>query len=335
LRFRRLLSFALFASATGVTMCTPFREDPSDASPAEPGPSRDGADSPPLRGADAQAGPACDLGKPFGAPTLVSGLAALANWVAGLRLSPDYLTGYFFLDGRADSIGNSDLYTAARRTPTSPFGPVAPMGGPGINTSAFEIDPTVSGDGLMLIFGRNALPNEVTHLYYATRTTTETSFAYLGLVPNVNDFAATELSPFLREDGQVLYFASTRSPAGDYDIYRAAWNGSSFDTPVPVSELNTSFRDTNPVVTPDDLTIYFNSTRPDGNSQGFADTWTATRASTSDPFSAPTNVVELNLPHQFTPTFVTRDGCSLYFQLNDFTTPEGFFAAYVAEKPAR
>jgi hypothetical protein len=322
-------------------MCTPFREDPGDAGPADPSPSRDGAASPAhggtAGGIDAEAGQRCNLGKPFGAPTLVPGLAGLANWVANLRLSPDYTTGYFVLQGRADSVGNTDLYTAERPTPISPFGPVAPMGGTGINTTGFEFDPTVSGDGLTLIFGRTPFPDEVTHLHYATRTPSEASFTYVGLVPNVNDFAASDASPFLREDGQVLYFASTRSSAGDSDIYRAAWNGSSFDTPVPVSEINASVQDGNPVVTPDDLTIYFGSARPDGNPQGLGDIWTATRVSTRDPFSAPTNVVELNSPHQGTPTFVTSDGCSLYFQLSDLASPTGggFVAMYVAEKPPR
>jgi hypothetical protein len=102
-----------------------------------------------------------------------------------------------------------------------------------------------------------------------------------------------------------------------------------------VSELNTIVQDADAVVTPDDLTIYFDSTRPGGNPQSVGDMWTATRANTQDRFPPPTNVAELNGLSHVIPTFITRDGCKLYFSFEDGTYPGSLIAAYVAEKPAQ
>src|SRR5579884_1700349 len=190
---------------------------------------------------------------------------------------------------------------------------VMPIPGVGINTPNEEFDPTVTGDGLTLVFGRGRIGGDPVHLHYAARATAAMPFSYVGPLPGANDPNATyDTTPFLREDGLFLYFASDRVRANSTDIYVAAWNGSGVDAPRPVDELNTSYSELAPVVTPDGLTIYFGSDRPDGGARGQHDVWMATRSSTAAPFSEPVNVTELNSSALELPTFVFRGGCTLY-----------------------
>lgn len=54
------------------------------------------------------------------------------------------------------------------------------------------------------------------------------------------------------------------------------------------TELNTSFNDGCPIQSPDGLSLYMASNRPNGH--GGLDIWVASRASTSEPFGAPVNL---------------------------------------------
>jgi hypothetical protein len=330
--------FRAAAVATMMATCTPFQNDlPGDAGEYEAG----DAGNPPAQasategGADAEL--PCDPSRRFGPPTLVAGLGnPMAKSVAGLRLSPDSLIGYFHAD-RPAGVGPSgmfmDLYTATRRAPRAPFENVVPLGDSTINTPAEETDPTVSGDGLTLVFVRGVGGD--TRLYHARRNTSDGSFIFAGPVFAASPSAGYDHTPFLREDAQVLYFSSNRVADQDWDIYRVAWNGSRSDSAVAVSELNTTFAEADPVITPDDLTIYFSSTRPSPSAQGEQDIWMSTRTSTNDPFSAPENVSELNSPTPKAPTFVSRNQCALYFSVFDRGPSDGTASQYVAEKPAR
>jgi Tol biopolymer transport system component len=253
--------------------------------------------------------------------------------VAGLRLSADGLTAYFY----GSSTSFSVLYTAQRTELTETFGGIRAIQGAALNAN--EMDPTVGSDGWTLIFSVQTLQRDPrpTHLHYLVRDNSSTSFIYVGALPNVNAPSASDDRPFLREDGQVLYFGSTRNSSGDADIYRAPGNGSSFGPVSPVRVLNSPYDDDGPVVTPDDLTIYFASKRPYRGSSSAMAIWVSTRATTAEAFSEPTNVSELNSDQDKTPTFVSRDGCSLYFSA--WKPPSGGLlgttAQYVARKPDR
>jgi hypothetical protein len=263
----------------------------------------------------------------------------MATWLSGLRLSEDYLTGYFGAAGRSDSAGGVDLYTTTRATFGGPFVDVQPLPGSGINTEEDESCPSVRGDGRLLVFERGPSGyGALHHLHYATRASTSSPFAYVGPLDGVNDPTAHDQNPFLREDGQVLYFASTRgSAATGFDIYRASWDGARFGAPVPVAELNATADDFSPIVTPDDRTIYFSSSRPGPDGSASQRVWMARRDSPDHPFSAPTIVGTFDVAGTESPTFVTRDQCVLYFAVYvvDTQYPYGLTFQYVAERTAR
>jgi hypothetical protein len=333
-----LLRFVKLAGvASAVTACTPFKDDVAGADfAADAAPSGDdapafAAPSSPASTAPIQGATLCDPTKPFLAATLVPGLSLPAPWVGGLKLSPDYGTAYFHAQGLFGDTTNFDLYTATRPDPSSAFVGVAPLDGTGINTSDDENDPTVSGDGLTLVFGRSVFGQTIS-LHLATRPSVSMPFTYVG--PIFANSTASYWSPFLRQDGQVLYLSNRTDAGADSNVYRATPNGAGFDPPSPVAEINSSFADQNPVVTPDDLTMYFHSRRPPGNPQGPGRIWVATRTSTNEPFSQPTNVAELNSALDLYPSFVTADGCTLYFFGS--SPAESYYgsAVYVTEKAA-
>jgi hypothetical protein len=267
----------------------------------------------------------CNPDAPFGAPAPVAGLTdIMADSVAGLRLSPDSLTGYFHADCRP-GVNESALYTAVRSSPLDPFTNVTRMQGTGLDGVGNWFEPTVAGDGLLLVFAWAQYGGDPTQLNEATRATKGEPFGDVRPMSEVNDpDGGTDENPFVLEGSEALYFDSTRVFADGFDLYKAVWNGQSFSSPIPVRDLNTQFAEIAPVVTPDDLTIYYASDQLDGlpgHPQGEWDIWMATRPSADAHFSMPKHVSQLDSPPDAggqwnTPTFVTRDGCTLYFSSN-------------------
>jgi hypothetical protein len=246
--------------------------------------------------------PACDLAKPFGTPAQVPGISGNSGSV---RLGSDYLDAYFqgVIDG---GVGSNDIYTTHRADLQSPFAAAQPLAV--LNTAFDDVSPSVSGDGKFIAFC-SSRSNPPWDLYSATRASTAAAFSQVTPLATLNT-TSLECDTFVREDGQVLYFRSNGAKA---DLFRAPLGGSGFANPVALTELNTVSNEVSPVVTPDDLAIFFASDRGDGGASGALDIWTARRAKATDPFGTPTNVAELNTTAGETPSFVTRDGCTLFF----------------------
>jgi Tol biopolymer transport system component len=301
--------------ATTMLACTPFRDDPaSGTTTAVP----------------------CDPSWVFSAPRPVRGLENVGTSIGGLRLSPDSLTGYFHAMGVSGSVGLDDLYVATRRSVDSPFEQVTPLNGINVNTSADEHAPTVSGDGLTLVFSRAPEnPPGPGSLFVTTRATPDASFLLASPLP-VQDVTMVVETPFLLPSGTILYFASTPAgvesmPAGPLAIYSAALRDGGFDAQAPIPFVATAspaFNGWYPAVSPDIRTLYFATNRStDADAEDY-DVWVATRQSSADPFSMPTAVPEVNSRMADVPTFVTADGCTLYLSSNR----SGAYAMYVANK---
>jgi WD40-like Beta Propeller Repeat len=266
----------------------------------------------------------CDVTKPFGAPLLVTSIN-MTGTETGLRLSADYLSGYF--SAQPPVAGSLTMYEAQRTTPTGAFG--TPVALTALNATGGS-HPCVTGDALTLFFDSTVAPDAggLGHLdlFLATRATASSTFAPGGALLNVDTANYDETEPFVREDGQVLYFTSTATGGGD--LYRSTKVGGAFGVPAPVTELNTASIEGVPTVTADDLVMYFSSTRTDGGALGMDDIWVATRTSTSAPFGTPRNVTELNTTSGERPDFVTRDRCTIYFH-RGYVTDAGVSARAV------
>jgi hypothetical protein len=257
--------------------------------------------------------PKCGPDTVFDPPVLVDGVnVAVDNSSDAAQLSPDELTIYFGSNRPGDMAG-WNLWTATRPALGLPFTGVTPLSQ--VNSSADEDGPSVTADGLNLYYCKGAGVNTGPYnIYRSTRASTAVAFGPAALVPNVNISGTVNGMVYVVPDGSALYQVSTVDAAGQ-EIYRAqAAAGGGFDPPVHLSELGSSADESDPVVTADELTIYFGSTR--GNGAGGIDIWTASRTSTAQPFGTPRNVSELNTSANDAPSWISPDGCRLYIWRN-------------------
>jgi hypothetical protein len=85
-----------------------------------------------------------------------------------------------------------------------------------------------------------------------------------------------------------------------------------FGTAQPIGALSHPLTDDDPTATGDALELYFASERI-GAAGGYADLYVSTRASRSDPWGAPMNVLELNSASEDQSPGVSADGLTIYF----------------------
>jgi hypothetical protein len=227
-------------------------------------------------------------------------------------------------DGGGFGASYVDILVASRASLTDPFVYAGPLPG-NVNTAGYEARATTSADLLFMIY-ETAPPGVVPgppdggpFLAAASRTGASDWMA-AGPVPELSS-GLGEGSPYLLPNGSAVYFHSFRTGGGD--LYRAARKqDGAFDAPAKVmgAELDTAASEVGPVVTPDELTLYFGSTRPPQNGGpelAYPDLFVARRARIEDPFGPPVPVSELNSPVYEIPTWISSDECVLYFVQGD------------------
>jgi Tol biopolymer transport system component len=232
----------------------------------------------------------------------------------------------FFASNRNGGAGGLDIYVTHRESLIDPWGAPANLGAT-INGASNDYCPTLSTDGHLLFFASNR-PGGCggVDIYVSRRQDKSQDFGDRGWGPpqnlgctvnSVND----DFGPnyFEVDTGGMLYFNSNRdSSGGDQNIY-AATRGTddasgmpSFGVPTPVFELNTASNDQQPSVGRGGLEVIFSSDRPGG--QGGFDLWVATRATTSDLWSAPQNLgAPVNSSAADQRSAISWDGTELYF----------------------
>lgn len=266
------------------------------------------------------AGPACDLGAPFGNPTAIDSLDTPENAELWPRLTADELVIVF---GTKRPPGEFGLHIATRASRTSPFG--APKYLDAVNAPpAFDADPMISADGLELYF--QSMRNGTSDIFVATRATTTAEFSSPTPVAALNT-GGNEYQPFFAATRKTFYVV--REIGGRSQIFSAAVTNGTYGDAAPVTELASNANEWLPTPSADGLTIYFASNRAAVGTKGDYDIWVAKRATTSAPFDAPIVVNELSSPQADAPGFVSPDGCRLYFHSMRGGTAGDI---YVAEK---
>jgi hypothetical protein len=240
------------------------------------------------------------------------------------RLSPNELTIYFASD-RA-SPGQDQLFMATRPTVTDAFG--APTQIDELASAGLTLSPTVTPDGLTMFFESTRIGGDF-QIFQTSRDTLGSPWQRPKTVDTIdigsqavpNQVGAPYVVP-----GGALYFHELVNML--HDIFRADSLG--------IRDLSGALRGTEvaqPVVSDDELTMFFASTRPDpgGNTQGGYDIWIETRASVDDDFGSPSVVQEVSSARDDGPTWISPDGCRLYFQ----RAGGGILTRiYVAQKPS-
>ena len=214
-----------------------------------------------------------------------------------------------------------NVATASAVTITEPLGPnwffQPPENlGPVVNSSGTESSPTISSDGLTLIFSsdRPGSQNNGRDLWQSTRTSLDapwTEPTNLGGSVNGN---LKDSGPDLSSDGLTLFFYRENTDIGrdSLDLYQSTRSTptSPWAPAVPMLGINSNYADGGPSVSDDGLTFMFESDRLP--TFGLADIWQATRASTAAPWGPPSNVnVPVNSDSGDSGASLSTDGLTL------------------------
>ena len=172
-------------------------------------------------------------------------------------------------------------------------------------------------------------------LYVSTRTSPAAPWGAPAVAPELDlgvDAATAHVgTPHLLADGSALYLAS--DARGTWDIYRTTRTGSGWSTPTTVDEVNTAALEWTPTLSADGLTLYFGSDRSASAGSG-GSIWVAHRATSTGTFGAAVKVTELDFGRDEFPSWVSPDGCRLYFSQNiDVGGGVYTYRSFVAEQP--
>ncbi|HLG56891.1 MAG TPA: hypothetical protein VI485_16250 [Vicinamibacterales bacterium] len=237
--------------------------------------------------------------------------------------SKDGLTLYM-ASNRPGGQGGLDIWAAYRESADDPFGAPVNLGSP-INTTADEFCPTPLTDRHTLLFVSTKAGGCGGGDIYVARHHVKRGWDEPEHLDCTVNSAAEEASPFFvaDENGGALYFSSTRAGgftaeapgvlAGDADIYASPVSAEGvIAAPALVPWVNTSVNDFRPSVRRDALEMFFDSNRAGGS--GGLDIWSATRLTTSDPWSTPINLgPNVNSLANETRPYLSWGGTTLYF----------------------
>jgi len=298
---RLAFGLAALAAMTTIASCGDDTASPPasdaggapDATSLDAGSGLDGAGGE----AEADAGSVCDPSKAFGAPSRVPGINHPIAFDFSAGLSENDLVATWSSD-RADdggSNGNYRVYTAKRASAGATFGTPTV-----IDVLSDETTPgvTVSRDGKRAILTRSA---STTGLWISERASAMDAWAtpVAWSQSQQSDSDAFLVGP----TGDIVYFYHAAK------VQRSAWNGTDWSAPVEQAVTTPTPNLLRVAVTDDELTMYVGSTTP----AGAYDVFVARRASTDAPWGDATIVNELARPFPQWPTWISKDGCVLWF----------------------
>lgn len=266
----------------------------------------DECDAPPCDGDDPDGGSAGgDGGQPpggdgatplgdFTGPALVEALSDATTSEGDPSVTEDALELYFSSDRLGGGGGGVDLFVSRRESPSDDWG--EPQGLPELNSADADFDPEVSADGLTMWLASNrvvASTKGAYDLFVSTRETRDDDWSTPQVVPVLNS-ADSDMGAVMNEAKTVLVFHRVTS-GGAYDLFQSTRETAddAWSDPDPITGINTADQEADAYLSRDGLTLFFNSTRPDGT--GGSDIWMATRqTATSLFFTVPEEVAEVN-----------------------------------------
>ncbi|MCA9053910.1 MAG: PD40 domain-containing protein [Planctomycetaceae bacterium] len=190
----------------------------------------------------------------------------------------------FFVSNRRGGRGELDIWSARRNSIDAPFGEPANLGLT-INTSAMELSPCISGDGLLLLYSRQGIARRMrTDLYEARRNSRDEPFGRgvpLGRLVNSN---GSESVSWLSSDGLTLVVRSDRDTGNGQDrlyLTTRASRDVPFHPPLPlIAPINAGDWTGGFTTSADFSTVVIASRRPGG--VGGRDLWITRRVRKSE-----------------------------------------------------
>jgi ketosteroid isomerase-like protein len=252
------------------------------------------------------------FGKPvnLGAPLNSGGADGSPSLTAdGLEL--------YFNSNKPGGQGGLDLWVATRDAASKPWGSPVNLG-PVVNTAGFEVAPTVSSDGLELIFSDYGKPRAggqgKTDLWVTKRASRTAPWGKPeNLGPLVNS-AEDEITPVISPSGLELFIDSYR-PGGlgysDLWVSRRATKAAAWGAPEWLGPaINGPGIEHCPTLSPDGLTMFFDRTPPN-RAKEIGDLMITRRASLSSPWGPAMDLGHAQSTHWA--ACVSADGKSLIY----------------------
>lgn len=190
------------------------------------------------------------------APVSVSGNINSAGNEGTCTISADGRTLIFTSCGGRRGYGNCDLFQSRK---TGSAWSIPQNLGPGINSAAWESQPSLSADGRVLFFvsdRKGGIGGRDLYVSYRTEDGQWTKGENLGKSVNT---AYDDISPFIHASNQVLFFSSNgRLGFGGYDVYRCERTATGWSEPANVGYPINNYQDQfSMFVTPDGARAYY------------------------------------------------------------------------------
>jgi hypothetical protein len=135
-------------------------------------------------------------------------------------ISSDELALYFS-SNRPGGYGNYDLWVTTRETIHDPWGTSVNLG-PTVNTSAYEVDTSISADGRLLFFTSTSSSSIQTDIWVMRRATINDDWGEPVNIGSPVNSSAWEDYPNVSADGSTLFFRTSQSGRyGGGDIWQA------------------------------------------------------------------------------------------------------------------
>jgi ketosteroid isomerase-like protein len=250
----------------------------------------------------------------FGAPINLGPKVNSSQAEGSPRVSADGLELYFN-SNRPGGFGGADIWVATRPTVNAEWGEAVNLG-PIVNSSANEIAPAISADGLELYFSDYTVnrpggmgKSDIWVSKRRSRTSEWGEPVNLGVPVNT---LAEEITPEISADGLELYFETDR-PGGlgsdDLWVAKRATRSGDWGRPVWLGKtINAEGMDHCPNMTSDGLTLFFDR-NPPGETVG--DLMVTRRATLRDDWGEPVNLGRAVSGHFA--SSISADGRTLYF----------------------
>jgi hypothetical protein len=277
----------------------------------------------------------CDLSKPFGTPQRAVDTLDSTSSEDSISVSSDGLSAIVSV-AAANNKFHLKFYT--RSLVTQHFSNQQALSGDtNINDATLvQRQPRLTRDGLHLFY--TSVGTNYTVVLYSSRSSTFASFdAPTGVdgtgTAIVNTTASTD-SPWIDDRNNVFYWSTdgiirsaTVSLAGIALLFTNA-------TIAEGIHLTSMIQDLHPMLSGDQLTLYFSSNRvsgADASHMTYQRIWKASRSSTMTGWSDPSLVSELDqFGTTYMPSDISSDGCTIYF--SGYVTGENAHL-YQATKP--
>jgi Tol biopolymer transport system component len=197
-------------------------------------------------------------------------------------ISSDGLTLYFSDDwmgsARPGGLGGYDIWMARRASRGAPWGTPVNVGAP-INSTANDLTPTISGDGLIFVFASTRAGGKGSYdLWMSTRATIQDDWGAPVNIGGVVNNGSFDAEPSLSSDDRALVFSSRRPGGfGDIDLWMTTRKTHSDPWGPPANlgpGINSWGHEGGAAISADARMLYFYTHTPPGNF-GSYDLWEA------------------------------------------------------------